>query len=91
MFFSDRGADPALKNMNGKLYPHPPLLFKACGSQTTMENGRSESGRRIEYLIGFLPAAKIEAMKSAGSVVPSARKHLSASGNPRIKVARAYD
>ena len=32
VFFSDRGADPALKNMNGKLYPHPPLLFKACGS-----------------------------------------------------------
>ena len=32
MFFSDRGADPALKNINGKLYPHPPLLFKACGS-----------------------------------------------------------
>ena len=31
MFFSDRGDDPALKNMNGKLYPHPPLLFKACG------------------------------------------------------------
>lgn len=32
VFFSDRGADPALKNMNGKLYPHPALLFKACGT-----------------------------------------------------------
>ena len=32
MFFSDRGDDRVLKNMNGKLYPHPPLLFKACGS-----------------------------------------------------------
>ena len=32
MFFSDRGNDHSLKNMNGKLYPHPPLLFKACGS-----------------------------------------------------------
>ena len=31
MFFSDHGNDPVLKNMNGKLYPHPPLLFKACG------------------------------------------------------------
>jgi len=31
MFFSDRGNDLALKRMNGKLYPHPPLLFKACG------------------------------------------------------------
>ena len=32
MFFSDRGGDPILKGMNGKSYPHPPLLFKACGS-----------------------------------------------------------
>ncbi|MGC2551930.1 MAG: PRTRC system protein E, partial [Candidatus Sulfotelmatobacter sp.] len=32
MFFRDHGCDPALKDMNGKLYPHPPLLFKACGS-----------------------------------------------------------
>src|SRR5260370_10844288 len=35
MFFSDRGNDHSLKNMNGKLYPHPPLLFKraavTCG------------------------------------------------------------
>ncbi len=29
MFFSDRGNDRVLKNMNGKLYPHPALLFKA--------------------------------------------------------------
>ena len=32
MFFSDRGDDPLLKKMNGRRYPHPPLLFKACGS-----------------------------------------------------------
>jgi PRTRC genetic system protein B len=32
MFFSDRGDDPVLKKMNGRRYPHPPLLFKACGS-----------------------------------------------------------
>ena len=31
MFFSDHGNDSVLTNMNGKLYPHPPLLFKACG------------------------------------------------------------
>jgi len=31
MFFSDHGNDPILKNMNGKLFPHPPLLFKARG------------------------------------------------------------
>lgn len=27
MFFSDRGNDRSLKNMNGKIYPDPPLLF----------------------------------------------------------------
>ena len=32
MFFSDRGGDPILQGMNGRRYPHPPLLFKACGS-----------------------------------------------------------
>jgi PRTRC genetic system protein B len=31
MFFSDRGGDATLKSMNGKRYPHPSLLFKACG------------------------------------------------------------
>jgi hypothetical protein len=51
-----------------------------------MKNGRSESGRRIEYLVGVLLAMKIEAMKSAGSAHPKARKHLRASGNPRIKL-----
>ena len=28
MFFSDRGGDIMLKRLNGKRYPHPPLLFK---------------------------------------------------------------
>lgn len=32
MFFSDRGEDPLLKKLNGRRYPHPPLLFKASGS-----------------------------------------------------------
>jgi hypothetical protein len=32
MFFSDRGEDPLLKKMNGKRYPQPALLFKACGT-----------------------------------------------------------
>jgi PRTRC genetic system protein B len=32
LFFGDRGDDPVLKKINGKRYPHPPLLFKACGS-----------------------------------------------------------
>jgi hypothetical protein len=32
MFFSDRGEDPLLTKMNGKRYPQPPLLFKACGT-----------------------------------------------------------
>lgn len=32
MFFSDRGGDAVLKGLNGKKYPHPPLLFKTKGS-----------------------------------------------------------
>src|SRR6266852_6747071 len=32
MFFSDRGGDAALRRMNAKRYPHPPLLFKASGT-----------------------------------------------------------
>ena len=27
MFFSDHSGDPALKEMNGKIYPQPPLVF----------------------------------------------------------------
>jgi PRTRC genetic system protein B len=32
LFFSDRGADAVLKKINGKRYPQPSLVFKACGS-----------------------------------------------------------
>jgi PRTRC genetic system protein B len=32
MFFSDRGGDTGLKKLNGRKYPHPPLLFKASGA-----------------------------------------------------------
>src|ERR1700731_1058524 len=31
VFFSDRGGDKALRKLNGKQYPHPPLVFKASG------------------------------------------------------------
>jgi PRTRC genetic system protein B len=32
MFFSDRSGDAILKKLNGKRFPHPPLLFKIRGS-----------------------------------------------------------
>jgi PRTRC genetic system protein B len=32
MFFSDRGGDLALKKLNGRKYPQPPLVFKVSGS-----------------------------------------------------------
>ena len=32
LFFSDRGDDPVLKQINGKRYPQPSLIFKVCGS-----------------------------------------------------------
>lgn len=31
MFFSDRAGDKTLRQLNGKQYPHPALLFKASG------------------------------------------------------------
>jgi hypothetical protein len=36
MFFSDRGNDAGLKKMNGKHYPHPPLLFKTAGTHLSV-------------------------------------------------------
>ena len=33
MFFSDKGGDDALQKLNAKRYPHPALVFKACGTQ----------------------------------------------------------
>ena len=32
MFFANRGGDKALRQLSGKHYPHPPLLFKASGN-----------------------------------------------------------
>lgn len=32
MFFSDRGGDKALRELNGKRYPHPALVFRASGN-----------------------------------------------------------
>lgn len=37
MFFSDRGGDVTLATMNGKQYPHPPLVFKASGSSLSVK------------------------------------------------------
>lgn len=32
MFFTDRGGDKALRELNGKRYPHPALVFRASGN-----------------------------------------------------------
>jgi len=51
MFFSDRGDDAVLKKMNGKRYPHPPLLFKTAGSHLSvralLENKRPKPGTKL--------------------------------------------
>ena len=51
MFFSDRGDDDALKKMNGKRYPHPPLLFKTSGTHLSvralLENKRPKSDTKL--------------------------------------------
>lgn len=31
MFFVDHAGDPVLQELNGRLFPHPPLLFKSVG------------------------------------------------------------
>lgn len=31
LFFSQASGDPKLKKLNGRLFPHPPLVFKAAG------------------------------------------------------------
>jgi len=51
MFFSDRGGDKALRGLSGKQYPHPPLLFKASGSnlwiRALAENRRPEAKTKV--------------------------------------------
>jgi len=51
MFFSDRGDDAVLKKMNGKRYPHPPLLFKTSGAHLSVralrENKRPTSDTKL--------------------------------------------
>ncbi len=51
MFFSDRGDDAVLKKMNGKRYPHPPLLFKTSGTHLSvralLENKRPMSDTKL--------------------------------------------
>jgi PRTRC genetic system protein B len=36
VFFSDHGGDTTLAAMNGKQYPHPPLIFKVSGSHLSV-------------------------------------------------------
>ena len=51
MFFSDRGGDGALRKMNGRTYPQPPLVFKASGShlwvRALVENRRPGADSRM--------------------------------------------
>src|SRR5258708_20683997 len=51
MFFSDRGDDAVLKRMNGKRYPHPPLLFKTSRTNLSvralLDNKRPKSDTKL--------------------------------------------
>jgi len=46
MFFSDGGGDTTLAEMNGKQYPHPPLIFKASGSLVGKSTRRKQAPAR---------------------------------------------
>lgn len=48
MFFSNKGSDNALRELNAKRYPHPPLVFKACGTHLwvrALTDNRRPTGR----------------------------------------------
>ena len=51
MFFSDRGGDNSLRNLNAKSYPHPALVFKASGThlwvRALAENKRPIAQTRV--------------------------------------------
>ena len=51
MFFSDRGGDKALRELNGRRYPHPPLLFRASGKhlwiRALLRNERPKPGTKL--------------------------------------------
>jgi PRTRC genetic system protein B len=55
MFFSDRGSDPALKRMNGKVYPHPALLFKVSGIHLWVRALRHSERPRPESKLCIAP------------------------------------
>jgi len=55
MFFSDSGADARLKTMNGELYPHPPLLLKACGSHLWVRALRKDERPQAETRMCMAP------------------------------------
>jgi PRTRC genetic system protein B len=61
MFFSDRGGDTTLAEMNGKQYPHPPLIFKASGSHLSVralaENKRPD-GKTVMYMAPYWNCAE---------------------------------
>jgi PRTRC genetic system protein B len=61
MFFSDGGGDTTLAEMNGKQYPHPPLIFKASGSHLSVralaENKRPH-GKTVVYMAPYWNCAE---------------------------------
>lgn len=51
MFFTDHSGDRLLKKLNGKLFPHPPLVFKSSGKHLWVralpENGRPSAETKL--------------------------------------------
>jgi PRTRC genetic system protein B len=55
MFFSDRGGDAALKRMNGRMYPHPALLFKVAGSRLWVRALAKDECPKAETKLSMAP------------------------------------
>ncbi len=57
MFFSDRGGDQALLALNGKRYPHPPLVFRASGrglSVRALRNNQRPTANAVMCVAPYL-------------------------------------
>jgi PRTRC genetic system protein B len=55
MFFSDRGGDKALRELNGRRYPHPPLVFRASGNHLWIRALRRNERPKLDTKLCMAP------------------------------------
>ena len=55
MFFSDRGGDKALRELNGRRYPHPALVFRASGNHLWIRSLRRSERPKPDATLCMAP------------------------------------